>query len=45
MVLPEQVLGGVADGVSGGRSSTHVGDPPQSVDSVVFGGVVEQAEL
>lgn len=44
-VLPEQVLGGVADGSSCGRSSAHVGDPLQSVDGVVFGRVVVQAEL
>lgn len=43
--LPEQVLGGVADGSSCGRSSAHVGDPLQSVDGVVFGRVVVQAEL
>lgn len=45
MVLPEQVLGGVADGFSCGCSSTHVRDPPQSVDGVLFGGVVKQTEL
>ncbi len=45
VLLPEQVLGGVADGSSSGRSSTHVGDRPQSVDGVVFGWMVSQAEL
>ena len=45
VVLPVQVLGGVGDGCSGGRSSTHVRDTPQGVDGGIFGGVVEQAEL
>lgn len=44
-MLPEQVLGGVADGSSSGRSSAHVGDALQSVDGVVFVGVVKQAKL
>lgn len=44
-VSPEQVLGGVADGRPGGRSSAHVGDPPQGADGVLFAGVIEQAEL
>lgn len=45
MELPEQVLGGVADGCSGGRSPAHVGDPHHSVDGVLFVGVFKQAEL
>lgn len=45
VVLPEQVLGGVGDGFSGGCSSTHVGDLLQSTDGTSFCGVVRQAEL
>lgn len=45
LVLPEQVLGGVADSRSGGRSSTHVGDSSQGLHGVLLGGVVKQTEL
>lgn len=42
---PEQVLGGEANSRSGGRSSAHVGDPPQRVDDLLLVGHVMQAEL
>lgn len=43
--VPEQVLSGVGDGFSGGGPSAHVGDPPQSVDGVIFGLVIVKAKL
>lgn len=45
MVLPEQVLGGVADSRPGGRSSTHVRDSSQGIHGVLLGGVVKQTKL
>lgn len=45
VLLPEQVLGGVADGGSSGCSSAHVVDPLQGIHGLVFIRVIKQAEL